>query len=464
MIAERMISKNGRKAQERFRLAGGMTPARPSGRWCWPAWLLPLLCAAGLFAGTSISSGQEGVLRAGAARVDITPKMPVLLGGYASRKELSTAAHDPLGARAVAFERDGQRLVLVSLDLIGFYNDTAEPLRRAILDECHLRDSELFLAAIHDHSSPILSLDATRQPAGNVEYTKGLRGDLVRLVRQALDSLAPVKLQAGTGSSPVGTNRRQVVADTNGNPRIELGRNPDLRTDREVQVLKVTRADNGELAAVVFDHGVHSTSLGPRNNLVSGDVHGLAEQFLENYLGWNVVAAGFAGASGDIDPWVRVLPDFRTNNGWIPEPVLLGTLLGEEVARVEEGMKGSDLGGAIRTACKTLELPGKPVDQTFATNNWPATKVNLVVGCVGQVAVVGFGGEMFNEIGQTIKRASPFPVTVVVTHCNGAAGYLPTRAAYLEGGYEVKSSPFAPDAAEQLVKEALRMLNELRER
>ena len=193
-------------------------------------------------------------------------------------------------------------------------------------------------------------------------------------------------------------------------------------------------------------------------------MHGLAEQFLENYFGWSVVAPGFAGASGDIDPWVRVLPDFRTKNGWIPEPVLLGTLLGEEVARVGEGMSGGDLGGPIRTAWKRLELPGKPVDQILATNNWPATAVNLTVGCAGQVAVVGFGGEMFNEIGQAIKRASPFPLTVIVTHCNGAAGYLPTRASYLEGGYEVKSSPFAPDAAEQVVKEALRMLNALRDK
>ena len=114
------------------------------------------------------------------------------------------------------------------------------------MDDCHLRDSELFLAAIHDHGSPILSFDATRQPANNVVYTKGLRDSLVRLVQQALDRLAPVKLQGGRGSSPVGSNRRQVVSDTNGNPRIELGRNPERMTDREVQVLKVTRSDNGE--------------------------------------------------------------------------------------------------------------------------------------------------------------------------------------------------------------------------
>ncbi len=417
-----------------------------------------LLC---FWAGSGAAVAGDETLRAGAARIDITPRIPVLLGGYASRKELSTAAHDPLGARVVAFERSGKHLVLVSLDLIGFYNGTAEPLRQAVVEACHLQDSELFLAAIHDHSSPVLSFDPAKEPPGNVEYTKILRDQLVTLVQQAMDRLTPVHLRAGSGSSPVGVNRRQVVMDKEGNPKIELGRNPSLLTDREVQVLRILRAGDGGLAAILFDHAVHSTSLGPRNNLVSGDVHGLAEQFIENYLGHGVVAPGFAGASGDIDPWIRVLPEFRTENGWIPEPVLLGTLLGEEVVRSGEGMSPAEMGGPIGSLRKILELPGKPPGQTTTTNNWPATSVSLTVGRVGQVAFVGFGGEMFNEIGQAIKQASPYPVTIIITHCNGAAGYLPTRPAYLEGGYEVSSSPFAPMAAGQVVKEALRMLHAL---
>ena len=83
------------------------------------------------------------------------------------------------------------------------------------------------------------------------------------------------------------------------------------------------------------------------------------------------------------------------------------------------------------------------------------------MGRVGDVAVVGLGGEVFNEIGKAIKTASPFPHTLIITHCNGTAGYLPTKEAYPEGGYEVETSPFAPEAAEKVVKEAVRLLGEL---
>ena len=383
------------------------------------------------------------------------------MSGYESRKELSKGVHDPISARAVAFEQGGKRLVLISTDLIGFYDGTAKPLRQAILDACQLKPEELFLAAVHDHSAPTPTFDEAKGHSNNIAYTRILQANLVRVSREALDRMVRVKIEAGSGAAPVGANRRQLTADKDGNPRIELGRDASVLTDREVQVLKITDATSGELAALIFDHGTHSTSLGPRNFLISGDVHGLAEQFVEAYLGGRAVVPGFAGASGDIDPWFRVLPGFRTTNGWIPEPILLGTLLGEEVVHVMETMSKTGLGGTINAVWKTLELPGKPSGEIRTTTNQPPTMVNLTVARVGQIAFVGFGGEMFNEIGLAIKRGSPFAHTLVITHCNGSAGYLPVRRAYLEGGYEVQSSPFGSAAAEQVIKETLRMLNSL---
>jgi len=399
-------------------------------------------------------------LRAGCARLDITPAQPVTLAGYASRKDLSRGVHDPLSARVVALEQSGQRLVLVSVDNLGFYNGTAAPLRKAILEACGLKPAELFLCAIHTHSAPALTLDSEKGHTNNVQYTQTLQGKLVEAVRNALDRLAPAQVGVGAGSCPVGANRREVVQGTDGKTKIVLGRNPSVHTDREVQVLKLARPGQNQLAGALFAYATHSTSLGPGNYLVSGDVHGLAEQFLENYLGADVVAPGFAGASGDIDPWFRIKPDFKTNNAWLPEPVLLGTFLGEEVAHVLEGIQGFATNTAIKTNFKAVELPAKPRGeaQPAASLTLP---FNLTVGRVGEIAFVGLGGEVFNEIGKAIKSASPFPRTFIFTHCNGAAGYLPTRPSYPQGGYEVQSSSFAPGADELLLQETTRLLREL---
>src|SRR5204863_10070996 len=185
--------------------------------------------------------------------------------------------------------------------------------------------------------------------------------------------------------------------------------------------------------------------------------HGIAEQFLENYYGKDVVTPGFAGASGNIDQWVRVLPDFRTNNGWVPEPVLRGTMLGEEVGRVLEGAQSQLTNGLIRSAMKTASLPAKPrTDSGDVTiSNSP---INITVARLGDVAFVGWGGEVFNEIGKVVKENSPFRKTFVLTHCNGAAGYLPTASSYPDGGYEAQSSHFAPGADDVLLRETLSLL------
>jgi hypothetical protein len=228
-----------------------------------------------------------------------------------------------------------------------------------------------------------------------------------------------------------------------------------------VQVLKVEDAEGRQ--AVLFAYATHSTSLGWENYQISGDVHGLAEQLVERSLGGNTIAPGFAGASGDIDPWFRVLPGFETKNGWIPEPVLLGTLLGAEVVHTAKTIELAPGTGPVRSALETLLLPGKPRGGTEATVDAPPAPLNVTVARVGDVAFVGLGAEVLTEVGLAIKQASPFPITIVITHCNGAADYLPPRHLYLEGGYEVESSPFASTAADALVRRVVGMLHELLE-
>ena len=71
------------------------------------------------------------------------------------------------------------------------------------------------------------------------------------------------------------------------------------------------------------------------------------------------------------------------------------------------------------------------------------------------------GAEVLTEIGLAIKTASPFETTMVVTHCNGSAGYLPPKRLYVEGGYEVESSPFASGAADEVVRRVVALLHEL---
>jgi len=415
------------------------------------------LILAGLILSENRAEGQgtEGILRAGVAKIDITPSLPVKLYGYSSRKNYSEGVHDRLYARVVAMENGGDRLLMISSDLGSYSEEVFPVIRHQILERFGLEESELFLSTIHSHSSPILTLNSETGDPNNIRYTELLIQKLISVSGEAFNKLHPAKIDLGRGYSPVGSNRREMRADGS----IILGRNPYGPADKEVLVMKIAGTDGTPLAAL-FSYATHSTSLGPANLQISGDVLGISAQFVEKILAKEVISPVFAGASGNIDPWYRVLPGFNEEPGWIPEPVLLGTLLGVEVVHVYRNIKEMNVGGEIRTLTETLELPRrkKKGDPGGLSETVP---VRITAARVGDAVFIGFNLEMITEIGMSIKEASPFKYTFIITHCNGASGYIPPAELYKEGGYEVTSSRFEIGSAETLVKRATRLLYQL---
>ncbi|MDQ1296307.1 MAG: Neutral ceramidase [Bacteroidota bacterium] len=407
-----------------------------------------------------VSKNDEGILRAGIAKIDITPDKPVKLYGYSSRKNSSEGIHDPLFARAVVFKNGEKKLVLVSTDLGSFSNEVFSVIQKSILEKFNLKESELFLSTIHSHSTPVLLLNKETDDPENIKYTENLNQKLLAVIGEAFNKLKPVQTAAGIGYSPVGINRREMKPDGS----VDLGRNPYGPTDKEVLVMKIIQPDGTDVGAI-YDYATHGTSLGSKNMQVSGDVLGISAQFVEKILGKDLISPVFAGASGNINPWQRDPKGFNTENGWVPEPVLLGTLLGEEVVNVFRSIKETVPGGEISTSFVTVECRSKKLEinnMGTGENLNPTVPVNITAARVGKdVAFIGFNVEMITEIGMKIKEGSPFKHTFIITHCNGSSGYLPPAELYKEGGYEISSTHFEIGSAEMVIKQALRMLYDL---
>jgi hypothetical protein len=128
---------------------------------------------------------------------------------------------------------------LVSTDLGSFGSEAFPVIKKGILDKFSLKESELFLSTIHSHSSPILSLNPETGDPNNIEYTKTLQGKLITVISEAFGTMKPVQTGLGSGSSPVGSNRREMKPDGS----IALGRNPYGITDKEVLVMKIAAPD-----------------------------------------------------------------------------------------------------------------------------------------------------------------------------------------------------------------------------
>jgi hypothetical protein len=89
----------------------------------------------------------------------------------------------------------------------------------------------------------------------------------------------------------------------------------------------------------------------------------------------------------------------------------------------------------------------------------PADVTVMTIG--RDAAIVCLPGEVFVELGLAIKQGSPFRTTLIVELSNCVETiYVPHRAAYAGGSYEVTNSTLQPGSGELLVETALSLLRE----
>ncbi|HCV24980.1 MAG TPA: hypothetical protein DGN59_16105, partial [Candidatus Latescibacteria bacterium] len=146
-------------------------------------------------------------LQAGWAAVEITPPVGTDMGGYWGRSGPSLGIHDPLYGRVLVFELHGQRVGVVSLDLVGLGAHVAQQLCERISARIDSSPENLLLCATHTHSGP-LSLSFRGMGEVPVEYVEGLAPMLIEAARQAVDGLAPCHLTTTSVDVEMAINRR----------------------------------------------------------------------------------------------------------------------------------------------------------------------------------------------------------------------------------------------------------------
>jgi neutral ceramidase len=80
---------------------------------------------------------------------------------------------------------------------------------------------------------------------------------------------------------------------------------------------------------------------------------------------------------------------------------------------------------------------------------------------IGDLGIVAVPGELMVKLGLDIKKRSPFHQTMVIELANDSVGYIPTKTAYEEGGYEPEASVFSPGCGEKIADVAVKLLNQL---
>jgi hypothetical protein len=417
--------------------------------------------AAGLLA--AVAAPAAG-LRAGAAKMDITPAGPAYLMGYRERQ--STGVNDRLYHRVAVLEDGATTFALVATDVClyspALYDETAEELQRALgIPRVHF-----WWTVTHTHSAPELG------PIGNLKlmmperftrppdlaYAERVKRALIDGVREARAKLTPVRLAVGVGFSNANINRR--ARDPKG--RISLGLNPDGPVDRQIGLMRLSRPD-GSPVVLIANYSMHGTVLGQDNLLISADAPGLVAEYVEQKLGAPMLYIN--GAAGDIAPIYSVTPSVRASH--ISE---FNVLLGDKILAACGALPAGSDQVKIRageTAVETPLRPGFRWDESMArylrTTAPGEARVRIPVRSLelGDAVVWTAPLELFSEISMKVRRESRFRNTFYFGYANGWMGYLATKAAFAEGGYEVgaATSPFTDQAERDFSEGVIRYLH-----
>jgi neutral ceramidase len=227
--------------------------------------LIPLLCA-------NAPAAVVGTLKAGAARVEITPDPNAIPRPY-------TSILDPIYARAIYLDNGHDRAVLLNADIGAVATTMTEKVSSEISRELNVPAANILISATHDHNAIFggRRTPGSEIPAALTAFEKKLQLSLLQAAKQAKDSMQSARIGYGTGNLYLNVNRDAIDEQT----RLWAQQaNLEYPSDKTLAVIKIESL-TGDLIAVYMNYAMHANSL-LLNGKMSGDFPGEAERYVEH--------------------------------------------------------------------------------------------------------------------------------------------------------------------------------------
>jgi len=407
-------------------------------------WLMIVLCA------MSVSANSQPALRAGVARVDITPPLGVDMWGYFDRSGPANGKLDPLFARVLVLDDGRQSVAVITLDLGRSFG----PPQIAWLRDKARRQhavAEVMLIASHTHSGPVID---DSYDDGVPEWEQRAMEKIADSIGEAVSKLKAARVGVGLGQTVIGHNRR--VIQSNGSVKMLWSNSTGQQSgmiDPTVGVIRVDDA-NGTPMAILVNYACHPVIFGPDNLRYSADYPGAMARLVESSFDGKPICFFLQGAPGDINPMMDKTP-LAENADAIK--IEIGEQLGREVVRVAQSIQTNGKPEASATPQvafiseelrfrnrwdldsmrQMLNLAFPPAlakrYQRYIVPEIVAPVTTLVIN--KQIALVGLPGEPFVGLQLLLKSRSPLATTFMTGYTNGYYGYFPTISAAVAGGY-----------------------------
>lgn len=393
-------------------------------------------------------------LMCGAAVRDITPPEELLPGLRGLMGCRFGGIHDQLKVRAIAFSNGVDKALLVQLDMDK--DQAPTEVLAYISNRWKIPEENILYFGVHTHSAPMTTgrheledacLDEDREYvyAQTKKYEKLIFGNMYDAIEEAFHNMRPAKIGCGKSQSYTNTRKSQdfQIYDKDNqlvNAFCTQGFDTAAAISHEMFVMKVTDYSDVPIAFLI-NFPMHCVIMclnglaGDGKSLISGDVAGNISQKIEAHFPGSVCVWS-SGAAGDVNPIPNsyaAYPDPDTQEMKMfslksDHRDLLNYMVAVQLMSVKEAINNvrymslkSDIKGAIELSSTPkyqliLDDHGNPVkvDKNFFDEE--TFDVRMQTLRIGDVMLVGIGGELFNSFGEELKEISPLKNTVIITH------------------------------------------------
>lgn len=471
----------------------------------------PLLAPAGQAAAQLASPVVGGKLNAGAAMANITPPLgAAVAGSFAPGK--STDNHDELWVKSLVLDNGNTRLAIALMDVCVLPASVCRSAKKTLSTEAGIPEDNILLCCTHTHSAPPTM--HLFQAQADADYLAFITRRIVDSVRMSVSRLQPARLGFGFGREDRIAFNRRYHLKSGTRPENPFGGvdqiktnpgagNPDVtgvagRIDPTVGLMSVQTAD-GKPLAIVGNYSLHYVGgVGPGH--ISGDYFACWAADMARRMGVGTgpgdppfVAMLTNGAQGDINN-IDVLHGSTERMPPYVRMIRVAKILADETARVLGGIRYAEeveLGASqewlelgvrlpdaseVQKARKMLENapPGQYLmdlplvyarETMILSESWPKIeRVPVQALRIGDVGLAAFSGEPFVDIGLEVRQKSALQRQFLIGLSNDHVGYIPTEAAFEQGGYETwraKTSYLEKQAAPKITASMLRRLASL---
>lgn len=431
--------------------------------------VIGVLLAMGLSLDVQADDAPSAPFRAGAAIVEVSPRVfPVLVNGGFLQAQAS-AVRDPLHARALVLDDGSTRLAIVVVDSCMMPRELIDRAKTLAHERVGIPTDRILVSATHTHSAPA-SMGALGC-AVDETYADELPPRIAESIVQAVGKLTPARIGWGSVVDDAHTHNRRwirrpdrLMNDPFGRASVRAHMHPGYLSpdvvgpsgpvDPQLSIVSVQTRE-GRPIALLANYSMHYFGTAP----VSADYFSRFCTAIQRAAGGDnpdFVAIMSQGTSGDqhwmdygqarkdvtIDAYAdavarSALDALKSVTYRDHAPLAMAETTLHLRRRVPDAER---LAWAWRIVSEMGNRPPKNQPEVYAREAFylrdaPKRYIKLQAIRIGDLGITAIPNEVYALTGLKIKARSPLSATFTIELANGGEGYIPPPEQHALGGY-----------------------------